>query len=705
MRALKNLKANILLICVVAGLCFLMIGEAAATSYYVSPTPSGSDENTGSSDSPWATFDKAMNVLHPGDTLIIMDGIYYQSLHIDISGTKENPITIKAENEGQVVIDGRSSINPCVIYKSGQVIAFIDLEGIVFKNAKSAVVQLADVSNINIRRVSGYNALEGEENQIFTVQRGSYILFEDIAAGGIMENGITVLSSSYVTVRRAWVKRQGSGSTLQSKGVHIYGSNNCIVENIVATRGDTISKEMFGIRLWMNDDHRNGHDNTIVGNVVYDVNSNCYETSSSVHNMRNPDFQHNVCINSLSGFSARAGDGLNIKNLTVVNNNDSGYVGGHEYYSDSTDLKDCDFDINVTIKNSVIYSNGEYGIKFISGGFNEKTGCAINYPDLIHAYNNMYSSGNEIYSGITKGTGEIYVVPDYDTSIYGYGAYLVRPSNLTTSGEGGTYLGAEVLYRYEDGKLTNKPLWPWPMEERIKRETSLILGTCFSPTYEDAGGGCKGGLWKTLNGVYAEIQIPVPDDDVVNVTNLIIEKGDIWSYFKGYSAPEFGWNTPAFNDETWLKGPAGIGYGDGDDETVLSDMKDNYMTAYIRKTFVINDKSLITDMDMNIDYDDGFVAYLNGVEVARANMPLGIPSYNTQAISHDAGISENFDLNSYISELRDGVNVLAIEVHNVDIASSDLSLIPELSVASDGQTNVAVGLVPAPPTGIMIMLQ
>jgi hypothetical protein len=81
--------------------------------------------------------------------------------------------------------------------------------------------------------------------------------------------------------------------------------------------------------------------------------------------------------------------------------------------------------------------------------------------------------------------------PNFDTATYGYGAYLMRPSALKGLGENGADIGAEVLYQYKDGVLTDVPLWPWPMEDRIMNELGV------SVTYES-----KGGLWKTLDGVY-----------------------------------------------------------------------------------------------------------------------------------------------------------------------------------------------------------
>jgi len=89
------------------------ISQAAAT-YYVATN--GSDINPGTNAQPWATFSKAMTILQPGDTLLIKDGTYYQSLDVTISGTAGNPITIKAENDGQAIVDGQSVRIPLQIY-------------------------------------------------------------------------------------------------------------------------------------------------------------------------------------------------------------------------------------------------------------------------------------------------------------------------------------------------------------------------------------------------------------------------------------------------------------------------------------------------------------------------------------------------------------------------------------------------------------
>ena len=113
-------------------------------------------------------------------------------------------------------------------------------------------------------------------------------------------------------------------------------------------------------------------------------------------------------------------------------------------------------------------------------------------------------------------------------------------------------------------------------------------------------------------GVDTGASLPAP--------TTIFAAGDDWKYFKGTSFPGSDWNTIGFNDNAWLTGPSGIGYGDGDDATVLSDMENNYITVYMRKTFTVTDPDLVSGLNFTVDYDDGFVAFVNGTEVLRLSL-------------------------------------------------------------------------------------
>jgi hypothetical protein len=169
--------------------------------------------------------------------------------------------------------------------------------------------------------------------------------------------------------------------------------------------------------------------------------------------------------------------------------------------------------------------------------------------------------------------------------------------------------------------------------------------------------------------------------------NDIITPGESWKFFKGTEPPgnpPEAWTAIDFDDSQWQTGASGFGYGDNDDATVLNDMQGNYVSVYIRKEF--SGSSLTPDdvLTLEVDYDDGFIAYLNGVEVARANMPTGAAAYNTTASSaHEAGSPETFVLGTAGELLNPGSNIMAIEGHNTSSSSSDFSLIPALRASSE----------------------
>jgi hypothetical protein len=80
---------------------------------------------------------------------------------------------------------------------------------------------------------------------------------------------------------------------------------------------------------------------------------------------------------------------------------------------------------------------------------------------------------------------------------------------------------------------------------------------------------------------------------------------DTWNYQPGYSEPGAGWNTLSFNDSSWMEGPGGIGYGDGDDNTTIG----QNVSLFLRIKFNIIDTSKIESAILHVDYDDAFVAY------------------------------------------------------------------------------------------------
>ena len=162
----------------------------------------------------------------------------------------------------------------------------------------------------------------------------------------------------------------------------------------------------------------------------------------------------------------------------------------------------------------------------------------------------------------------------------------------------------------------------------------------------------------------------------------LINQGDIFQYLIPTSEPNPNWKNLDFDDSNWLQGGSGFGYDDGDDETITPD---GTLSVYLRKLFNISDLQNLNSLILDIDYDDAFVAYINGIEVARANINGSPPAYNSgtiqnhEALMYNGGSPERFIITDLSPILIEGENILTIQGHNINSTSSDFTLIPFLS--------------------------
>lgn len=179
---------------------------------------------------------------------------------------------------------------------------------------------------------------------------------------------------------------------------------------------------------------------------------------------------------------------------------------------------------------------------------------------------------------------------------------------------------------------------------------------------------------------------------------FLIQEGTPLSYLKGLQTPAAGWSSPSFqtgSEWTTSADGFGIGYGDGDDKTVLTDMQNGYMTVYVRAHFTLGPElANIKTLVFHVSFDDGFIAYLNGTEIARASMPPGAAAASTPAFDHEVTVG-TATFSVIPSLLVPGDNVFAVEVHNASLGSSDLSFIPVL-LGSEETTPVDALIVRGP---------
>jgi hypothetical protein len=158
----------------------------------------------------------------------------------------------------------------------------------------------------------------------------------------------------------------------------------------------------------------------------------------------------------------------------------------------------------------------------------------------------------------------------------------------------------------------------------------------------------------------------------------LIAAGSVWSYRDDGSNQGSAWRALAFDDSAWASGAAQLGYGDGDEATVVGfgpNASAKYITTYFRREFTVADPSAFQSLALSLLRDDGAVVYLNGAEVYRTNMPTGTIAYTTPATTAIGGADESVYTTVQVSPslLASGANVVAVEVHQANGTSTDVS--------------------------------
>ena len=155
-----------------------------------------------------------------------------------------------------------------------------------------------------------------------------------------------------------------------------------------------------------------------------------------------------------------------------------------------------------------------------------------------------------------------------------------------------------------------------------------------------------------------------------------------WKYIDDGSDQGTAWRFLSFNDASWKAGPAKLGYGNGDEATVLNygpNPSQKQITSYFRKSLIVNDPSSYELLTLRLLRDDGAVVYMNGMEVLRTNMPNSTINFKTLASSPIFSTEGNFVKRTISPNfLKSGNNVIAVEIHQSSPSSSDISFDLEL---------------------------
>jgi len=185
----------------------------------------------------------------------------------------------------------------------------------------------------------------------------------------------------------------------------------------------------------------------------------------------------------------------------------------------------------------------------------------------------------------------------------------------------------------------------------------------------------------------APVAAPLPSPLVV-----LVPATATWRYSDQGVPPPSGWQAPAFDDSAWASGPAQLGYGDGDEATVVASgpAGAHFPTTWFRHTFSVSAPTSLSSARVRLLVDDGAVVYVNGVEIARWNVQNGPAWYDWWATRAMAGADEStFRVFSFSTALlQPGANVVAVEVHQSSPGSSDVSFALEMRAGDEAATIV-----------------
>lgn len=445
--------------------------EAAAT-YYVATN--GSDSNPGTSSQPWQSFSKAWSVLAPGDTLIVRNGRYYQQIQPTVSGTPGSPITIRAETDGGVILDGQGTRPGISIFsQSPAVLHHITIEGLRVENCgENPAIQVASQdgtplsgqsNNIVIRRTGARGDIQSSNNAVWSIARTRDSLLEDVWGWGEGRYVLSVYGCTNVKVRRGVFRWDGWGQGAEKPGdpkfsMGVYNTHGSLFENVLlldasptSLSGDKGALYVPGNANGNTAPYGDSDNNTFQGIIALNNNGHglAVEGGSGGTNDNNRFVDLVSWGNSGHGVTVPKNARGTVFDHVTIGENQVGFYFGRDYNGVS----------GTVLKNSLVHSNTSYG---------------INGPAST-SYNNVYGNGTSYNGGAVPGPSTFSLEPLLH--------YILRiesdSPNKGTASDGGDR-GATVVQCSVDGTLTAEALWPWPYEDRVRADLceSTTRGLC-----------------------------------------------------------------------------------------------------------------------------------------------------------------------------------------------------------------------------------
>ena len=227
---------------------------------------------------------------------------------------------------------------------------------------------------------------------------------------------------------------------------------------------------------------------------------------------------------------------------------------------------------------------------------------------------------------------------------------------------------------------------------------TMVVGSTYSTTFTDADvAGATRYFVRALDvaGNRSATTAALSYSPPPPTLGTIVAKGASWSYRSVASDPGTSWRQPGYDSSSWPTGNAELGWGDGGEATVIPNAT---TTQYFIRHVNVADPSAYATLAIGLRRDDGAAVYINGIEVARSNLPAGVLAYATLASSFISGSGETTynALRVPASYLVAGDNVIAVELHqggtNNGDASFDIEVLAQGSVEANAPSQPAVSV-------------
>jgi hypothetical protein len=480
------------LACALALFALLNARAASAATYYIAPN--GNDGAAGTSEAAaLKTFAKAFSKVKAGDELVLLDGDYsltagtgyisYQganSAQIPSGLSVSQPTVVRAKNPGRVKVHGYLFVG-----RSFRKDSYIRIEGITFEGGG----QLYNTSYVTVKN-SGFHSTSRGGGWVFAIgtndhtNGNSHNLIEDVWIWGQER----IIAINYRADRNVWrrvlLRGDGcnssacTGSGNPNVGITVYDSTNTSLQNVlVVDRVLNGGSEYADFAIAQHTPGTPYGNNEWLGTLSLKSPDAGYYFEPDATTM-NPAQR---LVNCVAWDTEGTGINLARKGQNDLRNCTVRVAGGG---SDGIRIAPELAGTGGTLRNVIVIGNGRFGVN------------SAHSSSFVDVYGNWDSKYNQ--AGCTSGCRTTNPLADGNPPSLRYIARVEEGSALSGTGSGGDY-GANIVYRYgSDGlryddpgfnQLTQAPLWPWPNEQRLKKEmctdTGVTRGFCGAASLTD----------------------------------------------------------------------------------------------------------------------------------------------------------------------------------------------------------------------------